>query len=168
MNRSDIVGLTLAEISLALLFSFILIFAPAYSRAQRELDSSRANKATAEDLQKKLAAADAENARLHEELENSRHNLRSVVTPSCVEINKATDWLFAATIRGADSYYVSGQQYSLNDLLTKYASALTQAKRDACIQRIRIHYGVGVPLPDYDYALRRIEEHFYTLKLGPE
>lgn len=161
MNRFDIVGLTLAEVSLVLLFSFIAIFIPAYSRARKE-----AAKADAGDVQKQLDAAKLDNARLQKELENSRRNLRSVVTPSCVEISKATDWLFAATVRGADNYEVLDQQYTLDGLLAKYAAALAQAKQDDCVHRIRIYYGAGVSGLDYDLAIRRLEEHFYTQKLG--
>lgn len=168
MNRFDIVGLTLAEISLVLLFSFVAIFVPSYARARKELDSVRADKATTSDVKKQLLAANAENAQLQQELQNSRRNLRSVVTPSCVEISKATDWLFAAIVRGSDDYEVLGQQYTLNALLAKYSPALIEAKQDGCVHRIRIYYGQGVSGYDYDYSLRQIEEHFYTQKLGPE
>ena len=161
MNRFDIVGLTLAEVSLVLLFSFIAIFVPAYSRARKVPDTGA--------LEKQLAAATAENVKLRRELdEASRRNLRSVVAPSCVEVGKATDWLFEAIIRGADDYEILGQQYTLGDLLAKYSSAQAQAKQDRCIHRIRVYYGMGVSVSDYDHALRRIEEDFYSQKLGPE
>jgi hypothetical protein len=168
MNRFDIVGLTLAEISLVLLFSFIAIFVPSYARTRQELASVKTNKATANAVEKQLLAANKENVRLQQELENSRRNLRSVVMPSCVEISKATDWLFAATIRGSDDYEVLGQRYTFDGLMTKYSPALAQAKQDGCVHRIIIYYGQGVSGFDYDYALRRIEQPFYTKKLGPE
>jgi hypothetical protein len=167
MNRFDIVGLTLAEISLVLLFSFVAIFVPSYARARKELDA-QANKATNSDIEKQLIAVNAENARLQQELQNSRKNLRSVVTPSCVEIGKATDWLFTAIIRGSDAYEVQGEQYTLDALLAKYSPALIQAKQNGCVHRVRIYYGQGLSGLDYDYSLRQIEEHFYTQKLGPE
>jgi competence protein ComGC len=167
MNRFDIVGLTLAEISLVLLFSFIAIFVPSYARARKELDA-KTNKATNSDVEKQLIAAKAENTQLQQELQNSRRNLRSVVTPSCVEISKATDWLFTAVIRGSDDYEVQGQQYTLDALLAKYSPELVQAKQNSCVHRIRIYYGQDLSGLDYDYSLRRIEKHFYTQKLGPE
>ena len=164
MNRFDIVGLTLAEVSLVLLFSFVAVFLPAYGHLRKELSA----KTTAEDVQKQLLAANHKIAQLQQEVDNSRPNLRSVATPTCVEVNKATGWLFGAVIRGADSYEVLGEQFTLDTLLAKYAPALAQAKQDGCRHRIRIYFGQGVSVVDYDFALRRLEEYFYDTKLGLE
>ena len=168
MNRFDIVGLTLAEISLVLLFSFIAVFLPAYGHVRKELDSIKAATMLTGDIQKQLADAKSENVRLQQEIENSRRNLRSVATPSCFEINKTTGWLFTAIIRGADRYEVLGQEFTFASLLAKYSSNLTQGKQDGCRQRVRIYFGNGVSVADYDYALRRLEEYFYDSKLGLE
>lgn len=164
MNRFDIVGLTLAEVSLVLLFSFIAVFLPAYGHIHEQL----AARTTPGDLQKQLLAANASNTRLQQELENSRPNLRSAATPTCVEVGKATGWLFAATIRGADTYQVLDQPYTLDDLLHKYAPALAEAAQAGCRQRVKVYLGQGVSAVDYDDALRRLEESFYDTKLGPE
>ncbi len=168
MNRIDIVGLTLAEIALVLLFSVLAVFAPAYQRSQRELRANNLTSATVRDYKEKLRAAEAETVNLKEELEKHRRDLRSVATPSCVEIDRAKDWLFTVTIRGADQYEIGGHELNLRELLDKYSAALELARKEACIHRIRLHYGTGVSGEDYDLALRRLEEYFYTRKLGPK
>ena len=34
--------------------------------------------------------------------------------------------------------------------------------------RVKLYYAKDVSLPEYDYALRKIEQYFYDLKLGRE
>jgi hypothetical protein len=77
VNRFDIVGLTLAEISLVLLFSFVAIFVPSYARARKELDSVRADKVTTSDVKKQLLNANAENAQLQQETLNCSKSYRT-------------------------------------------------------------------------------------------
>ena len=172
MSRSDIVGLTLAEIALVLLFSFLALFVPAYARLNRTLTKSGAlnvaklqtevNNATAANERLK-----AENERLKTQIDKSRPNLRSAAMPTCAELNNA-DWLFTAVIRGADAYEINGNRYSLSTLLQAYATELSEASKNGCRHRVKVYYGKDVSLPEYDYALRKIEQSFYDLKLGPE
>lgn len=165
MSRNDIVGLTLAEISLVLLFSFLALFVPAYARLNRKLKQSGA--VDVAKLQTDLKNANASNESLKAEIENSRRNLRSAAMPTCAELNKA-DWLFTAVIRGSDSYEVNSNRYSLSTLLQTYAKELSEASTNGCRHRVKVYYGKDVSLPEYDYALRKIERSFYDLKLGPE
>jgi hypothetical protein len=163
MNRSDIVGYTLAEIALVLLFCIVAVFAPAYARLRKQANP----KEKIAETQQELSRANAENAQLRKELQDSRHNLRSVAMPSCAELNKSSDWLFTATIRGIDDYEIAGRSYRLADVLKNYSAPLDQARRDGCRHRIRVSYQAGLDANDYFQALTRIEETFYTLKLGP-
>ncbi len=165
MSRTDIVGLTLAEIALVVLFSFVAIFIPAYSRLSRKLRAYHAPDVAT--LQSALKTAADENEKLKAEIESSRRNLRSAAVPTCAELNKA-DWLFTAVIRGPDSYEADGVAYSLSELLRRYSSDLSEASEEGCRHRVKLYYGRQVNLADYDYALRRIEQHFYDLKLGEE
>jgi hypothetical protein len=165
MNRSDIVGYTLAEIALALLFCIIAVFGPAYARLSKQPNSVPPKEKVAE-IEQRLARAAAENAQLRKEIDDSRRNLRSVAMPSCAELNKSPDWLFTAIIRGPDTYEILGRPYTRADVLKNYSAQLDQAKRDGCRLRIRISYQPGLDTSDYVQGLRRIEENFYTLKLG--
>jgi hypothetical protein len=166
MSRSDIiVGLTLAEIALALLFSFLVLFVPAYTRLNRKLKLYRTVDVVK--LQNDLKNATATNESLKAEIDKSRRNLRSAAMPTCAELNKA-DWVFTAVIRGSDAYEVNGNRYSLSTLLQTYATELSEAKKNGCRHRVRLYYGKDVSLPEYDSALRKVEQYFYDLKLGPE
>ena len=168
MSRQfDIVGLTLAEVALVLLFSFLVLFVPAYARLSRRVEQSGAGAVNVAKLQTDLKNALAENARLKAEIDKSRPNLRSAAMPTCAELNKA-DWLFTAVIRGADAYEVNDKTYSLGTLLQAYAPELSDASKNGCRHRVKLYYGKNVSLPEYDFALRKIEQSFYDLKLGPE
>lgn len=166
MSRSDIiVGLTLAEIALVLLFSFLALFIPAYSRLNRKVKLN--GSIDVAKLQTDLKNATAANDRLKAEIEKSRRNLRSAAVPSCAELNNA-DWLFTAVIRGSDAYEVNGNRYSLRTLLQTYAPELSEANKNGCRHRVKLYYGKDVSLPEYDSALRKVEQYFYDLKLGQE
>ena len=165
MRREDIVGLTLAEIALTLLFFFLAVFAPTYARLNRKLKAI--NLIDVARLQTELKAAEAENETLKAELEKYRPNLRSAAVPSCAEINKA-DWLFTTIIRGSDTYDIDGVSYSIGNILATYSKELSDARQNGCRHRIKVYYGAGVSLDEYDSALRKIEVYFYDLKLGPE
>ena len=109
----------------------------------------------------------AANAILKAEIEKSHRNLRSAAMPTCAELDKA-DWLFTVVIRGSDVYEVNGNKYSISMLLQTYTRELSEANKDGCRHRVKVYYGKDVSLPEYDYALRRIEQYFYDLKLGSE
>jgi regulator of replication initiation timing len=164
-RQFDIVGLTLAEVALVLLFAFLVLFVPAYARLNRRVKQSGV--VDVANLKTDLKNAIAENERLKSQIDKSRRNLRSAAMPTCAELNKA-DWLFTAVIRGADVYEVNGNKYSLNTLLQAYAAELSEASKNGCRHRVKLYYGKDVSLPEYDFALRKIEQSFYDLKLGPE
>lgn len=172
MIRNDVVGLTLAEIALVLLFGFLVLLLPSYARLSRELKTRSAPDLRA--LQMKLAEATAENERLkleneqfRAEMATTRRHLRSEQIPSCAEINGA-DWLFTAVILGSDAYGVSGHQYTLQSLLQTYSGPLAEAQAEGCKQRVKVYYGKDVSLPEYYSALRQLEDYFYDKKLGAE
>jgi hypothetical protein len=165
MSRTDIVGLTLAEIAFVLLFSFLALFIPAYARLNHKLKAYGA--VDVAKLQTELRNATTENGNLKAEIDKSRRNLRSAAVPTCAELNKA-DWLFTAVVRGSDTYEVNGKKYSLNTLLQTYSEQMSEANKNGCKHRVKLYYGKEVSLAEYDYALRRIEQSFYDLKLGVE
>jgi hypothetical protein len=166
VSRSDIVvGLTLAEIALALLFSFLALFIPAYARLNRKLKLYSA--VDVYKLQNDLKSATVTNETLRAEIDKSRRNLRSAAIPACAELN-SSDWVFTAIIRGSDIYEVNGNKYSLNGILQTYATELSEAKKNGCRHRVKVYYDRNVSLLEYDSALRRVEQYFYDLKLGAE
>jgi hypothetical protein len=161
VTRIDIVGLTLAEIALAMLFCFIAVFAPSYARATQEIKRRPEPKELAElkrkneDLQREI-----------EKLKGSIRDARSKQTPSCIELGKARGPLFTVTIRGGNEYEVEGSSLTLETLRASFSDALLDATRNKCVHSIRVNYGAEVSVQDYDLALRRIEQSFYTTKLG--
>ena len=168
MNRTDIVGLVLAEIALVLLFSFLAVMVPAYASLKRTSAANPHPTIDTRALEAQLDKLLKENALLKSEIRADRPNLRSSALPSCAELhNNQSDWLFTAIIDGTDEFQIGAKEYSLNELLEAYANPLAQANKEGCIQRIKIFYRSGMSVSEYDAALRRIEEHFYALKLGP-
>ena len=167
-ERTDIVGLTLAELALALLFCLLATLAPSFVKAQKAALAQGEQAKEKEVLEKRVGDLERENAVQRSRLQIASRQLRSVAAPSCFELGKANDWLFDTTVRGRDAYQVNQQTLTLDAVLNAYSSDLGFATENGCKQRIRTYYGIGVPGIDYDYALRRIEEHFYTKKMGPE
>jgi hypothetical protein len=165
MNRLDIVGLSLAEIALVLVFGVLAIFAPAYSRLKKELRSTNSVSLPLRDqitsLQQQLRKAQVENSTLREQFVAQRPNLRSKQTPSCMELHKAATWLFTAVVLGADRYEIDGQKYTLQELLTTYSSATSSAKQDGCVQSIKISCGENVSGSQYQTALVQLGQSFY-------
>jgi hypothetical protein len=165
VTRVDIVGLTLAEIALALLFCFVAVFAPSYARATQTIKEMKA-RPDAVALQKRVDELQLENDKLKAALEGFIRNARSKQTPSCIELGKASGPLFTVTIRGANQYEVDGTSLTLETLRGRFSGELSDATRSKCVHSIRVNFGTDVSAPDYDLALRRIEQSFYTTKLG--
>jgi hypothetical protein len=162
MNRFDIVGLSLAEIALVLVFVLLAVFAPAYSRVSREAHSKSHDvetlRAKVSELQKQVD----ENASLIKQFGAERPNLRSIATPSCFELNKTPSrWLGSVTVRGISRYEINGQQLSLSDLLIQFSDEIAQGKRDACRHSIKVSSGEGVSGVDYQSALMQLGQTFY-------
>jgi hypothetical protein len=118
-------------------------------------------------LQKQVESLKKKNEHQNKDLEAAAKRLRSVAMPSCLETGAAGDWLFTAIIRSRDSYEVDGKIDSLRQVLDTYGAALDSARSKGCKQSIQVYIGADAAGIEYDFALRRIEEYFYTKKLGP-
>ncbi len=167
MRRVDIVGFTLAELSLVLLYVFLALTLP--SRNTLQTETTR--------LSQQVTSLQAEIQRLLREKSflpepkpappEEKPRLRSAATPSCIEKGIVADWLFTAIIRGRDAYEVHGRRLTLAGLLSMYQPQVSASKEAGCVHSAKIQLGAGVSAVDYDFALRRIEQNFYTKKLGP-
>ena len=165
MARIDIVGLTLAEITLGLLFSFLALFAPAYASLYHRVQA--ANPTELERLKTENAQLTERNSRLQDQVA-SLISMRSKALPSCIEASKADGYVATLTIRGRDAYDAGDGVYTLELLTQKYSLEIANAKQAGCVQAVLVYYGSGVSVDDYDLALRRIEQVFYDAKRGVE
>jgi len=162
MNRFDIVGLSLAEISLVLVFVLLAVFAPAYSRVSREAQTKTHDvdvlRAKVTELQKQVD----ESASLIKQFGAERPNLRSIATPSCFELNKTPNrWIGSVIVRGVNVYDLNGKQLGLTDLLSEFSDEIAQGKRDGCRHSIRVSSGEGVSGMEYQSALMQLGQTFY-------
>jgi hypothetical protein len=162
MNRFDIVGLSLAEISLVLVFILLAVFAPAYSRVSRE---AKAKTHDIEVLHAKLMELQKqvdESASLIKRFGAERPNLRSIATPSCFELNKTSSrWLGTVIVRGVNNYELDGQELSLNDLVSQFSHEIAQGTRDACRFSIKVSSSEGVSGVEFQSALMQLGQTFY-------
>src|SRR5579859_6903321 len=111
MNRFDIVGLSLAEIALVLVFVLLAVFAPAYSHVSRQAQAKSHDvetlRAKVSELQKQLD----EKSSLIQQFSAERPNLRSIATPSCFELKKTSSrWVGSVLVRGINRYEVNGRE----------------------------------------------------------
>ena len=86
---------------------------------------------------------------------------RSNLTPRCSELG-LKDVLFDTVILGRDVYEVNGQNKSLEELLSAYASDLRDAGMKDCKYSINVSNGPDVRTDDFVVALRRLRTHFYV------
>ena len=165
MNRTDLLGWTLAELALALLFALLAIFGSSY---RAELKRIRLLEAQSKNV---IPAAEserirAENIALKEQLEASRKNLKSKITPPCSELDKNSGPLFTVTVYSRDSFGVGGKKFSMEGILKEYAGPLADAKKRGCVQQVRVNFQAGISAGDFDYAFRRLGSNFYPASLG--
>jgi hypothetical protein len=176
MRQLDIVGLSLAEMSLALLFVVLALQRPAPNPSASQLAAATKQIGT---LHLKLDTANRKIANLNEEiyqLQNrintftpSRPNLRSVALPSCAETKVRADWLFTAIIRGQNRYDIGHSgSLSIEDIVERFHAEMEDGRIHGCVQRVQVYVGSNVSAQDYDFALRRLERYFYPKKLGAE
>jgi hypothetical protein len=169
LRRGDIVGYTLAELALALLFAFIVITLPSRLRVQK----------TNSELQNKVQNLNAQVALFRQENDDLKRRsitkspvfpaktiLRSTAPPSCVQIGLTNETLFTMVIRGRDSFEVNQTLYGLSGLLAKFDQDVSAARAAGCFHSIKVLVSPTLGAGDYDFALRQIEQSFYTKKLG--
>jgi hypothetical protein len=175
MRHVDIVGMSLAELSLSLLFVVLALLPPS---SPDELSSARTQLAT---VSSQLAIATKHIDELSAQSKQlqgftrmtadgaaARH-LRSITLPSCAEKKVRNDWLFTTVVRGEDLYDVQDiGTLNLQQILDRFKRELDEATLAECVQRIQVRVGNDVSAIDYDLALRRLEQHFYPRKLGSE
>ena len=166
MTKSDLLGWTLAELALALLFAIFAIFTPTIQRLTLrakglEQENKRTHELIAENEQLRR-----EEATLRASINASRANLKSKLTPPCSELDKSAGWLFTATVMGPDSFEIGGAPLTLAKIRERYSSDLADAKKKGCMQRIRINFEGTMSAQTYDLAKRRLDTLFYSASLG--
>jgi hypothetical protein len=171
MSRLDIVGLSLAETALVLLFVLLGAFAPAYAHLKHIFRSDNAEiahlNAQLAKAQQNLSTAQDHLAMLQQEFAADRPKLRSRATPSCFELNKTSDrWLFTLVVRGADKYEVDGRIFTFPDLLKAHSREIEQGHQDDCRFSIKIASGDDVSGMEYEAAEIRLGQVFYMTQAG--
>jgi hypothetical protein len=169
MSRTDIVGYTLAEIALLLLFAITAVFFPTYSRLSSKLkvEKSVSKKSSAEVESLKNTISELQAKPGTPKTPHDAFGLRSKQLPSCIEKGSATTWLFSATATSSNTYLVNGEMMNRDQIKSRFASPLELAEEQQCRQSIQLFYAPSISLPDYDLALRKMEGLFYVTRLGP-
>jgi uncharacterized coiled-coil protein SlyX len=167
-NGSDIIGYTLAEIALVLLFALVAVFLPSYSKASKQLkEVEKANRQVAEQREEvRLLKSQLAELQTRTADEPRAADLKSKQTPSCKELGVDTGFLFTATITSADTYVVNGQEVNSDQLRNMFRDALNVAARKQCKESVRVFYSARVSTAEYDEALRKIEQLFYVSRGG--
>jgi predicted nuclease with TOPRIM domain len=169
MSKIDIVGFTLAEIALVILFAVLVLFLPQKERQENEAQAFRQRIKSLEEtqsvLRQQIASLEKEREQLRQRFQSPRADLRSKAIPTCFEIDK-TDWLFSVTIRRNSVFEISGKDMTLNDLLKSYDTQIKSAKAKGCIHRVQVFYDPEISAAEYDTGLRRLEAWFSTAKKG--
>jgi len=164
-----IVGLTLTELALNILFGSVLLISLhrvpdqatelAALRKQHEDDVLRHEKDT-QLLTQTSAALEA--------LKKEREDLRSSMKPSCGEARYGRrKFVFAATVVDGTTYAVDGISYSYPRLLKRFRSDLDEGVRLGCVPRVKVSWKGGIDLKNFNSGLQRLNQEFYTVVISP-
>jgi hypothetical protein len=165
VRQTDLLGWTLAELALALLFALFAAFAPSYLAEVKRIQQlqAAAKNSVSRDEAEELRL---ENIALRLQLEASRKDLRSKITPPCSELDKDSGTLFTATVESRDFFEIEGKTMRLDQILRKYANQLADAKARGCVQQAHIYFDPTISATDFDYATKRLGMYFYLGSLG--
>ena len=158
-GTSDIVGYTLAEIALVLVFCVIAMDTHAVTGLKKQLRTAQDNLFAA---QRQLSAQ----AKLVSKRIDQPTKLRSSAPPSCFETGFDRNWLFTTTITGRDSFEIGSNVLTFDQLMARYANQIAASKANGCVPRIQVAFSPGIQVIDYDQALKRLEGQFYPRRLG--
>jgi hypothetical protein len=165
--RIDVLGLTLAETALVLLFAIFSALLASKAEENRALKRATGQQEQIAALQRDLNSERQSNSDLSRRMAALLPKLRSSAFPSCAETGKAQGWLFTATVRGRDAYEIDGDRLTLADLIKKYSEPLREASTAECRQRIRLYVSNEISGEEYEYAMRRVSQYFYVGYMGP-
>ena len=160
MEHSEtILGLTLAELSLFIVFSMTLLF----------VIQSR-DKTDKEDLQETLAQMQKEKELLEEKLETERTQLRnlklrSAAKPSCTNERFGMDILFDTVVVAKREFNISGDRYTFRQLRRRYSKQLNEAEKLGCVHRVRVSFRQVLDADAYNDSLKALDTLFYVKKL---
>lgn len=160
-----LLGLTLAEISLTLLFAVLLVATIALSRA-------KTNTRTIESLSRENSELQLDNSRLHNENEVLRASLRSEtlrlrsrMKPSCREL-KGIAPLFDVVIMSADEFRIDEREFDFKSLTRQFQKEQVSAEDLGCVHTIRVRFVSNISTDEYVRGLSRLESTYYVQKLG--
>ena len=164
--RIDIVGLSLAETALVLLFTVFVGLLAGKTEENRLLNQASREHEELLRVQRDLTSERESKAELSRQVAAMLPKLRSSAFPSCAEAGKSEGWLFAATVRGRNTYEIGGKLFTLTDLTSFYSKQLQEAYKSECRERVRLYVGDAVSGEEYEYAMRRVAQYFYVGYMG--
>ena len=160
-RRDDVLGLTLAEVGLFVVFILLLVGLTKPDLAEK----LRGAEEMIRTLDMRLNHARANWAAARERirfLQGQLQELQSPQRPSCREAGVADGFLFSLTIEGRQRLRLAGGQlFTFPELLEFFRSDLEDANRGRCVHAISVSYIPDVSIDAYDAALRELEQHFY-------
>jgi hypothetical protein len=196
MLRNDVIGTTLGELTLLLVFTVLIIFYLAngnvdydeikiknkieelesslkkeqLSKKEFEIENIRLQKSI-NDANKKtseiLSEFDVIKRRLDLEKKNRKtDDLKSKQLPSCIEAQVADAFIGSVTILGSDSYEINSTKYDFKGLISFFSEDLTKAQNKGCVQSLNVFTPSTVSLIDYHEGLQKLERHFYIRRAG--
>lgn len=170
IGRNDIIGYTLAEIALLLLFATVAVLLPQYSRLSMLLKGAITGP-DANRIRVENARLHDENAKLKKQLEQTKPGesaagLRSKQTPSCIEKKLANGPLFSAIALPNGRYRVGSETLDISEIKSRYEKDLSFADANQCRQRVQLGYTRDMTADQYYQAQVQLESLFYVGKVA--
>ena len=156
--KEDIISITLAELSMVLLFLIIIISFSDSISSQNNQNKKSYNKKDILVLQAKLERKELE-------LIQIKKKLKSKQLPSCTAKGFAKGFLDTVTILSLDQYEISDHQYSYSELKQFYQKKVLSAREIGCVHSIKVRYEKSIALEHYLKALKRLEQWFYIKRI---
>lgn len=165
--KQDIISITLTEISLVLLFVILII---SYSDS---LFSKHHQHSETEHASLRAALNDKENElrRLRELMtiqkkQIEKQKYKSNQRPSCTAKKVAGGFLGTITILKNRKYRTDDFEFTAAGIEEYYKADLALARKNGCVQSVKVLHSKGVSLSDYLDALKKLERWFYIKKIN--
>lgn len=156
-GQEDILGISMGELSLLLLFSFLLMNLLLEENRLKEKEVPEKGKLTIESVASKscknLGCAD------------KPKELKSKLTPSCHETGFQKGYYGTIHITQRGIYKLNGVDYDYTRLHKLIKEDLDNAKIHECVLRLNVSYNDDMSARDLDYSLKKLEKHFYARRI---
>jgi hypothetical protein len=164
-ERQSVIGFTEAELGLFVAVLLIALYTVSPAAPKLPGDMVTVPRDSLDFLNNRIDTLAAQTALLTAQVDTLR-NRRSKQRPSCKEKGIIGDFLLDIVVLGPNRYAVNTRELAFKELMALVKTQIDQAASVGCVHSVRVQYRAGIPVDDYDAALKPIQQYFYATLAG--